>query len=258
MEYRRRTEALQHMGETEQQDQQDFIFLTVKETAERILRAGRTTDQVTAMISETLSFANYALETFEAQDNTLVPVACKAGCHYCCFYQVWLTPPEVLLIGHHVDATYSDQDKAALINRIRLTLDRTEGRTTEERAQIRRETPCIFLSAGRCSVYPFRPIICRAFHALNRDQCRQSFESNDRTAQIDGHAHRYHVFRVLKKALANVCSDLGFQMEATPIAKSMEQYFGHPDPVGAWFKGEELFYNSRPLRFKRPGAAFRH
>ena len=227
------------MTDIEENEKQGQILLMFKEIAAKTFKEGGEKSQALAVASQAASFAGYAIELFESREKSLAPPACKAGCHYCCFYQVWLTPPEAFLIGRHIDEAYSGEAKQALMKRIEKTLRLTSGKSAEERARTWHQTPCLFLSEGRCSVYHVRPLVCRAVHALDRNQCREAFESSSRMAEIEGYSHRYHVFQSVKQGLKEVCSDMGCHMGDAPMAKAIQHYMSHADPIGAWIRGED-------------------
>ena len=71
----------------------------------------------------------------EAKEPISEPLACTAGCYYCCFYQVLLIPPEALLIGNYIEKAYTDQSKQDLMERIETTLRLTEGKSIQERVR---------------------------------------------------------------------------------------------------------------------------
>ena len=51
-----------------------------------------------------------------------------------------------------------------------------ESKRIAELERMKRTRPCIFLAAGRCTIYPVRPQTCRNYHATDAAGCRQSFE----------------------------------------------------------------------------------
>jgi Fe-S-cluster containining protein len=193
------------------------------------------------LVSRALWFGDHIVEHFESKEPLAEPLACQAGCHYCCFYQVCLTPPEALLIAHYVKRAYSREEKSDLMNRIEGVLERIEGKTVEEWAETRHDTPCIFLTSGKCSVYNVRPFVCRSLHALNADECKKAFESNSRMAEFEGYSHRYDIYQAVKTGLEEVYFHMGCQMDTMPIAKAMKQCLENAGLSQAWIRGERVF-----------------
>ena len=66
------------------------------------------------LASNALSWTDEAIQKFTALESLPEPLDCKPGCHYCCFNLPMVTPPEALLIGHHLDQTFTDQQKQTL------------------------------------------------------------------------------------------------------------------------------------------------
>ena len=200
-----KTKAEQISAVNEQSDDEDYLRVAAKNIALSIFDQGRTRTNALQLTSMALGFATDILGQIESKESMSEPLACKTGCCYCCFYQVLLIPPEALLIGNYVDEVYTDQDKQDLMERIETTLRLTEGKSIQERVKIWHNTPCIFLSDRRCSVYHVRPFICRAWHSLNSDECTKAFESNEPWVEIDNYQYRYYIFRAAREGIQEAC-----------------------------------------------------
>lgn len=222
-------------------DDENHLLIAAKKIAVKIFEQGITRNNALRVCSTAFSFANHMIQYFESKEPLSEPVACKAGCHYCCFYQVLLTPPEALFIGHYVETVFTEKQKLHLIKRIDETLAMTDGKSVEERAKTWHDTPCIFLANGRCSVYDVRPFVCRAWHSLSSDRCREAFESNRRLAEVEGYSHRHYILQTVRDGIQEVSTDNGCQAGILEIAKAMKQYIDNPNPIEAWIKGEKIF-----------------
>jgi Fe-S-cluster containining protein len=224
-----------------QSDHTDYLFIAAKNFAIQTFQEGMTPNNALKLASKALWFGNHLIEHFETIEPVSEPLACAAGCHYCCFYQVLLTPLETLLIGNYVETTYTEQAKQDLVRRIERTLQLTDGKSLQEKVAIWHDTPCIFLSNGRCSVYDDRPLICAAWHSLDFDQCKEAFESNNPWAGIDGYPYRYHIFQTIREGLREACTHAGRQADTLPIAKATKHYFEHQSPIESWINGDKVF-----------------
>lgn len=220
-------------------DEDDYLFVAARNKTHEILDAGRSEQDTLASISELLSFATLLVENFERK--TALSVACKAGCHYCCFAQVAITPPEALLIGHMVKCAYSARDQLNLMHHIDHNLKLTHGRTLQERIDVWQNTPCIFLKSRECSIYTARPLICRAWHSLDAAQCKTAFCSKDSLSEMDSYPHRNYILGTIRDGLQQGCWDLGCQSQPVEMAKAMEAYFNHQTPWQNWLSGENVF-----------------
>ncbi len=123
--------------------------------------------------------AHAALDEAQGRARSLVLTpACSAGCSHCCHVHVDATEPEILAVAAYLEETRSPSDLAALRDRLAEHVRRVDGLTDEERWDAR--IPCALLAAdGRCSIYPARPLRCRAFHSCAVEPCRDAFAGRD-------------------------------------------------------------------------------
>ena len=118
------------------------------------------------------------------------PVACKAGCCYCCHQMLSPTIPEVLSISRHVSDAFSGEQRAALLEAIGEYERYTQPFRGGKEAFYNR--PCVFLDdRGFCSIYEFRPFKCRKFHSTDLDACIAFVENRleDFNARLPGLTH---------------------------------------------------------------------
>ena len=101
------------------------------------------------------------------------PVACVAGCDFCCHQRVSVFLHEAVALLGNLRARASPAEAAALEQRLRENARRVDGMTVREHyaANLR----CAFLVDGRCSAYEVRPSACAAYHSLSRERCEYSY-----------------------------------------------------------------------------------
>ena len=105
-------------------------------------------------------------------------VSCKKGCGACCRQLVPLSPPEAWMISDlvaglpeahraHVLAVFAQAGEAlaqsGLKERLLGRIESTEHMTVLALAYFRLGVPCPFLRDESCSIYPYRPSICREY-----------------------------------------------------------------------------------------------
>lgn len=78
--------------------------------------------------------------------------ACRDGCSHCCHVPVQLSQVEANFIASRTGYRAAQSDRLAPMGAIRGY-----------------ESPCPFLAGSSCSIYPFRPIVCRSYVNLDRD-----------------------------------------------------------------------------------------
>ena len=88
-------------------------------------------------------------------------VACKMGCAYCCHQAVDISRLEAEFIQDKTGIMYAQVSNPPL--RDPLTFSE--------------KTPCPFLKQGVCSIYEYRPLICRLAVNLDRDPYWCKFEN---------------------------------------------------------------------------------
>ena len=188
-----------------------------------------------------LDWTDKAILKFTSHESLPKPIECRPGCHYCCFNQPVVTPPEALLIGHHVERTFTDHEKQALIHSIKNVVEVTNGKTPDEIAMIRYELPCIFLKDGMCMVYNVRPAVCRTCTSIDAEHCKDVFESGDHMARLRCYHHIRDIFQRVQKDLVNKCREMGCQSDLLFMAEAIRDYFKGTNPIEAWLQGKRIF-----------------
>lgn len=183
-----------------------------------------------------------AIERIVSLECLAEPIDCQPGCHYCCYNQPIVTPPEALLIGHSVEETFTDRERSELFERMASILELTRDKGQDEIMMMRHELPCIFLIKGMCSVYEVRPAICRACSSTSAEHCATVFESRDGRARLPCYAQIREIFQTTHARLIENCEDMGCQSDFLRIAEAMHDYFRHPRPIEAWLDGDEVFH----------------
>jgi len=193
------------------------------------------------LASNALGWTDQAIRQFTSHEFLPKPIECKTGCHYCCFNQPVVTPPEALLIGHYVEQTFTDQEKQALIHKIKHVVDVTNGKTPDEIAMIRHELPCIFLKDGMCMAYNVRPAVCRTCTSIDAEHCKDVFESKNHMARLRCYHHIRDIFQRVQKDLVNKCREMGCQSDILFMAEAIRDYFKSSNPIEEWLQGKRIF-----------------
>ncbi len=128
------------------------------------------------------------------------PVACSAGCSYCCSQPVQMIFPEVFLIGEYlnsntdvkarfmkkypewrkkVDPAAYELSMQALRMQHRMPADNEMDSIISLFYKGNRPMPCPFLEKDMCDIYPARPMNCRQLMASgNPEDCNKKVLSN--------------------------------------------------------------------------------
>lgn len=106
-----------------------------------------------------------------ASDATGPTPECKPGCTHCCNARVEVSDAEALYIAKVV-RQMPEQERLLLLDRLRVKAAASSGGMNAGIAP--EPTPCAFLQEGLCSIYSFRPAVCRKAHSLSVEACETS------------------------------------------------------------------------------------
>lgn len=211
-----------------------------KENVVTIAQGGKSRETALEMGLSAIVLAEHLLSRVEAENSLPQPIVCQAGCPYCCFNQVELTPPEALLLGHHVERHFSPEEKHGLLERVARNLKLKAGKNKKEIAAIRHELPCPLLREERCAVYPVRPLLCRAMHSLEAEQCHLDL-MGQKFLNFEFYSHRYEITLSVSAGLAAGSQAIGCQSGALDLASAIQDFFAYSRPVEGWLQGEHVF-----------------
>jgi Fe-S-cluster containining protein len=205
-----------------------------------IIGQGRVPERALEIAFSAFFLADYLTRRFEAEQDLPQPVACREACDACCYNRVELTPPEALIIGHHIAEIFSPAEKDAVLANLVRNLARTHGKSPAAVAAMRAELPCPLLRDRKCTVYPVRPLTCRAMHSLDRERCAAEL-SRGSLAASTYYAHRHEIAVSVSAGLREGCRAADLQSGALNLAQALDDFFARENPVERWINGEAVF-----------------
>jgi Fe-S-cluster containining protein len=216
------------------------IAAAARDNVVSIASQGRVPERALEIPLSAFFLADHLTRRFEAEAELPHPVACQPGCDSCCYNQVELTPPEALLIGHHIARQFSDPEKELLLAHVARIIEIINAMGPAGSAARRREIPCPLLRHQTCSVYPARPLVCRAMHGLDRERCLREL----RTGSLAGsqyYAHRHEIALSVSTGLKEGCRAAGLQSGTLNLTRALNDFFTRENAVERWISGEEVF-----------------
>jgi Fe-S-cluster containining protein len=112
------------------------------------------------------------------------PVACQAGCAWCCHLPVALTAPEALVIAEYLRQTLTPEALSTVTKRLATQAQQAAALSTNAHAEVR--MPCALLQDRLCSVYKVRPLRCRGWTSSDASTCEAALSQPwDLTVQVD-------------------------------------------------------------------------
>jgi Fe-S-cluster containining protein len=108
-------------------------------------------------------------------NNNCIALACRMGCDYCCHLRVDIFPHEATVIVEYILTTLALDDIVTLRSRLEAHVNAVDGLTIQQHHTT--NMTCPLLVQSECSVYPVRPIQCRAYTSLDVRSCEYSFKN---------------------------------------------------------------------------------
>ncbi len=117
-------------------------------------------------------------ENMRAIRRRLPRLACESGCAYCC--HVGATRPDLLPVEALRIVKYLEQDDDAR-RRVKARLETGDSGFPEDAVL---PAPCLFLHQERCTIYPVRPLRCRAQNSPDAALCEQNYRGRRATMPL--------------------------------------------------------------------------
>jgi len=189
---------------TNEQRKKEEAILGQLRTAESaavsdILKKALTPDGLQAVIENASGFAEAMTKKFRHPDTP--PVACKEGCHWCCYQSVPVTAPEVFRINRFLATKQTEDGQADVADRLHKLDKQTRGLTSKTRAKMR--VPCAFLKDGRCIIYSVRPLACAEFMSFNVQDCKRGQRVGFKPDSVIHEKARMIAYRAVQQGLAD-------------------------------------------------------
>ncbi len=192
------------------------------------------------VLLEVAKFTHNIVNTLE-EEGKAPQVACRNGCSYCCYSHIAVMPVEALLIFSFITNHFKEMEQSHLKQKIETVHRLTQNKTIEERFEIKEKTPCIFLKDGSCRIHPVRPLICRAWNALDADSCKTAFHANTLATEIKHSPIGNYVFGSVRKLYAEICKQLNIQSGRSELPHAISRCLETSDPMTHWLAGHQIF-----------------
>lgn len=149
-------------------------------------------------------------------------IACQAGCGDCCIVNVAVLEPEVDAILEYLRAERTVLELQELADRARQMHLQVSGLDDEERILARQ--PCLFLDGqGCCSIYPVRPLLCRALTSTDPDRCREALAmlALGEEVSILANQRQQEIFNTAFEELGGALEDSGRDGRSQPLTTAI-------------------------------------
>lgn len=166
--------------------------------------------------------------------------ACESGCDFCCHMPVSLSMPEALRIHAHVSQTWPEPERQRLIQSL---AEASAAAREDEDALFLSRRPCVFLAAGRCTIYSVRPLACRGHASYSRSACADAHAAPDdfeRSEQVPVDVELRLAKDEIKTTLGIVMLQAGLHALDCELGSLLGRLFDEPDTERAWLAGADL------------------
>jgi hypothetical protein len=182
--------------------------------------------------------AQYAYEEVQRSVAGSQPVACRAGCSYCCHMRVVATVPEVIVLYNYIVSNFADNEIDGLRQRVIALDTKTRGLSDEQWGVGR--FPCVMLADGMCSAYTARPLDCRGYNSTSISACRVAAEDYlEWDVPVD-----QDLMAVNKSAQAGILQGLtggGYKPRLVELTAALRIVLEDPTTIDRWLEGENPF-----------------
>jgi Fe-S-cluster containining protein len=167
-------------------------------------------------------------------------VACARGCAMCCHLRVMATPAEVLGLTAYLRANLGGDALAALASRIADAAQRICNLPRER--LLSTNIACPLLDGVACSVYPARPLNCRAYHSLDVHACTASFENpHDPSLTHPQSALLSRVNEGVQQGFIEAMRGTGVDASQYELVTALDEALQDPDAAVRFGRGETAF-----------------
>jgi Fe-S-cluster containining protein len=230
---------------------QNDVAIAAARTAHAVLDGQPSLEGAVALARDAMAATSRLIEGLLARAPEGA-VACRAGCDHCCYQLVGVTAPEALAIFDHLSRTLSDAELERVAARVAAHHDRTRDLSAAERFSP--QHPCVFLEAGRCTIYEVRPLACRGMNSLDAQECADRLRDPEARAAflargVGGHSflEPIRAFHAVSAGLQLGLSELhGLDMRPLELAAAMHLLLdGAASIPDEWISGQTPFESAR-------------
>lgn len=166
--------------------------------------------------------------------------ACHKGCPGCCHAMISITAPEVFAIADYLHTHKSPEDVARVRRRAEEIAEKS--RTMEKVEFAKAMLWCPLLDSDlTCSVYPIRPICCRAWNSLSLEACHDCYFGNHVSDQVPVDEHAHTVGQGVRSGFTSAIEAAGLDGHTYELSSILVTALDTPDASERWVKGESVF-----------------
>jgi hypothetical protein len=200
-----------------------------------LLACGHTVEQIETAVARATDLAGQLVDELANAE----PVACRAGCAWCCSTTLVSTSAaEVIRIAEHLQKTRTATALRMLVTRLRQRTERIGTMDPERRRRAR--IPCALLVDNRCSVYDVRPLSCIGWTSADAAACETSYRSGWERQIPNGPRHLGIIVGV-REGLHQALEDGRLEAGYLDLTRGLLIALTEPNVAGRWLQGDDVF-----------------
>ena len=200
----------------------------------RVLAEGPSADRLHELVDRAADVGAAYMERSPTNPSLL---ACKKGCSTCCSRPVVATAPSVLRLATWLRARLRPEQLGELLRRVAAIDDVTHGKTMTPKE--RPPTPCALLVDGACSAYEVRPFVCRAWNAVDAEDCKRALSKDGLEMRFD--LYQRTTYASVEQGVKSALSDAGLDGADLELMAALRVALEREDASRAWLAGEPVF-----------------
>ena len=184
------------------------------------------------------------LERFYQEDPPEQPLACAAGCTFCCHQYVGLSMPELAILMKFIHTNFKDTQIIELIGQLNEVVSTTKGMSRFERAASKIDCPLLDKVTRQCQAYTARPLTCRGMHSLDRNACEQDDATPGKNHPIPQFESHKGIVRAVAIGLQLGIAESEIEPKELELASALLVALTGPQAIDQWIQDQSEFDNT--------------
>lgn len=165
-------------------------------------------------------------------------IACKEGCHHCCYQRVTANPCQVFTLTQSMKLGLRKADFEELKQIIHESARLSQPLTDDQWESTR--IGCPLLIQGSCAGYNLRPTACRGYNSTSESACKDKLDKIGDRVQID----------IIERAIASLyelyftskLASIGIDSRQLELIAGLDTALQTPDALKRWLAGDMTLF----------------
>jgi Fe-S-cluster containining protein len=205
------------------------------------LQHGKTREAIIEIAERAITLTEASLQRVTELVQSDTPLACRAGCSYCCRHLVVGTSaPEVFIIALYLTSPHAAVPLPVIWQRLEEHVSKTRGVVNRDRGGVRMECP--FLIEHQCSIYPVRPLLCRGYNSYSIEECREHHDRYPEETKVSKCVPYFELPKAVDTGMRMALVELGLGGAAPlELVAAVRIALRTPENMDRWLAGEPIF-----------------